>query len=76
MVNIYEHKAREKEGRGDAHLFIEHPIPLIDVRDVALVFVEAFPREFAFLIDAVDTNNPKLVSRDSGEVRPRPNPGR
>lgn len=38
-----------------AHLLIEHPIPLIDVCDITLVFVKAFPGEFAFLVDTVNT---------------------
>jgi hypothetical protein len=37
-----------------AYLLIEHPIPLIDIRDIALVFVEPFARELAFLIDTVE----------------------
>jgi hypothetical protein len=36
------------------HLLIEYPIPLIDIRDVALVFVKSFARELAFLVDTVD----------------------
>lgn len=44
---------RERE-KGKAHLLVEYPIPLIDIRDIALVFVEALARELAFLVDAVD----------------------
>ena len=31
-----------KERKKKAYLLIEHPIPLIDIRDIALVFVEPF----------------------------------
>lgn len=33
------------------YLLVEYAIPLVDISDVALVFVEAFSGEFAFLIN-------------------------
>jgi hypothetical protein len=34
------------------HLFVEHTIPLIDVGNVALIFVEPLSGEFALLVNA------------------------
>jgi len=34
------------------HLFVEHTIPLIDVGNVAIIFVEPLAGEFALLINA------------------------
>ena len=32
------------------HLLVEHPVALVDVRDVALVLVEPLPRELVPLV--------------------------
>jgi hypothetical protein len=55
-VNINDHcrKMKRERTKEKAHLLVEYPIPLIDIRDIALVFVEALARELAFLVDAVD----------------------
>jgi hypothetical protein len=33
------------------YLLVEYTVALVNIRDVPLVFVEAFAREFAFLVD-------------------------
>lgn len=45
--------AIHREGKHSTHLLVEDTVALVDVGDVAFVFVVPLPRELALLVDAI-----------------------
>lgn len=50
MTNVRESGRCQKEEKTN-HLLVEDLVVLVDVGDVAVVFVGTFPGEFPFLVD-------------------------
>ena len=49
---MHDFHATQNRSMGRTYFLVEHPVPLVDICDVSLVFVVPLARELLLLVDA------------------------